>query len=169
MLFVLQWQTKLPQPPDLGLPLCRTKDEFMIEGPDPGKHLTKCYIVVQFLVIPSVLLCPGQLKSKQGAELGSEWQSCCLGRWQVPLARDGGDLSAEPGHVLDYHGERSGGLSLLENIENHALSFLCFHDKCPEDKVLKSLKIPVQGNLQCFQSLLLFLFRPKLFSKFVLN
>ena len=44
----------------------------MIEGPDPGKHLTKCHIVVQLLVIPSVPLCTGQLKSKREAELGSE-------------------------------------------------------------------------------------------------
>lgn len=64
---------------------------------------------------------------------------------------------------------KEGGLSLLENFEDRALSFLCFHDKCPENTELKPLKISVQGNVQCFQSLLLFLFRPKLLSKFVLN
>lgn len=44
----------------------------MTEGPDPRKHLTKCCIVVRFLVIPSVPLCTGQLKSKREAELASE-------------------------------------------------------------------------------------------------
>lgn len=50
---------KIPQTPDLGLPLYKTWEEFIIEGPDPGKHLAKRYMVVQLLVIPLVPLCTG--------------------------------------------------------------------------------------------------------------
>lgn len=52
--------------------------------------------------------------------------------------RDADDPSAESEHILGCCGQRTRS-SLLENFENHPLSFLCFH-KCPENRVWKPLK-----------------------------
>lgn len=51
-----------------------------------------------------------QERGRAGKWVTERW-SCCLGRWWVPLARDGGGPSAVPGHVLGYRGERRGAFS----------------------------------------------------------
>lgn len=56
-----------------------------------------------------------QERGRAGKWVTERW-SCCLGRWRVPLARDGGGPSPVPGHVLGYCGERRGGFPSLKTL-----------------------------------------------------
>lgn len=144
--------------------MCRTRGKFGIGGSDSGKCLTKCHIVVLVFVIPSVPPLTEELRSRWEVEL---WREVLMVNLLLALLcwkfRDGHDASAEP----EPCGQRT-GVSLLENVENHPLSFLCFH-KCPENWVWKPLKNPSSRGCLVFSKPALFLFRPKRTSKFVLS
>lgn len=173
MLVVLQQQTKLPQPTDMGLPLCRAWEGFMIEDPDPRKHLTKCYITVQLLVITSVPLCTGQLKSRQEAELGNEWLNdegtalasskshwwgmgviwvLCLGTCWPPVEKRGRAFPPWKCQELCFF-----------------LPLLSWHESALKTKHWNYLKYLFKGMSNVLEACYFFLFRPKLLSKFVLK
>lgn len=177
-LFLCVICTPMANSPDLGLPLCGTQEEFMIEGPYPGKHLKVLYrsSVVRNLFCPTFYGTKGEARGWDREWLNNEaavwaggtshWQKMeviwvlCLGMCWAAVEKSGG---------AGWGVEEDDGHSLLDDVKNCALSFLWFHDKCFENKVLKPFIISVQGKVQYFQSLLLFFFRPKLLSKFVLN
>lgn len=148
--------------------MCRTRGRFGIEGSGSGKCLTKCRVVVLVFGIPSIPLLTGELRSEREVELGREVLVVnlllALLCWKF---RDGDDPSAVPEHVLGYCGQRTGVPSLK------TLGIILF-PSFAFTSVLKTncgnhLKIPAQGKAWCFQSLLLFLIRPKQPSKFVLS
>lgn len=82
----------------------------------------------------------------------TEWWSCCLGRWKVLLVRDGGDLSAVPGHVLGYRGERRGSFPSLKMLRTVIFPSFAFMTSALKTKCWNHLKYLFKGMSSVFKA-----------------
>lgn len=81
----------------------------------------------------------------------TEW-SRCRGRWQVLLARDGGDLSAVPGHALGYRGERRGVSPSLKTLRIVLFSSFAFMTSALKTTHWNHLKYLFKGTSNVFKA-----------------
>lgn len=142
------------QPPDLGLPLCRTREKFNWRS--WSRKASDQVLYRGSVACNSFCSTLERTIKEQGRGWAGEWVterwSCCHGRWHVLLARDRGDLSSVPGHVLVCHGERRVSFPSLKTLRIIIFSSFAFMTSALKTKRWNHLKYLYKAMANVFKA-----------------